>query len=304
MTSITYENIQLHAQEPLARISRLGVGGPADYIAQPCSLEELKATLAFCHENGLSWRVVGACSNILFSDSGFRGCIIVMTVFDADVCTIEKGIAHVSAGMMNARMLHRCAEEGFGGLEFLAAIPGTIGGAVVMNAGCIDYTDGAPKMVGESVAYVDVVDAEGNPRRLMRRDIQFSYRSSSLRDAIVVAVGLRLAARPKDAVFREIDQNVKTKGTVIPWSAKTVGSIFKNPQSVPETAGMLIDRAGLKGLRNGGCRISLFHANVFENDRTGTAKDMWALIQKARTAVEKKNAIRLELEIDCIGDFT
>jgi len=199
--------------------------------------------------------------------------------------------------MRTSSFVKLCARNELGGIEFLSSIPGTIGGALIMNAGCQDYAQKTYKEIAHFVKSVDVV-REGAKMRLMRNDIVFDYRSSSLQHSIILAACFSLEHKAEGEVLRDSAFNSQEKAKRIPWGQKNLGSMFKNPPQCEYTAGQLIEKSELKGMRRGDICISQQHANVFLNTGNGSSQDVWYLINHVRDIVNKKFGLTLELEID------
>jgi UDP-N-acetylmuramate dehydrogenase len=285
--------------EPLERYSHIGIGGTADLYCEPCDRRELRACIEHCRQERIQYKVIGGGCNVLFADHGFRGCIIAMCQFEKDGLHFLEDTVFVSAGMSNQAFIRAAAEKGLGGMEFLACIPGTIGGALIMNAGCKDHASGKYEEIGDHVVSVSVFDQE-EERTVGAPDIQFAYRASSLNSYIVLGAELRLVPKARDVILTTVKQTMDIRSKTVPWDRKTLGSVFKNPVGDARSAGALLDKAGMKGESEGDITVSLQHANIFENRGKGTAKDMLALIARARQRVYETSGIRLELEIDYI----
>jgi UDP-N-acetylmuramate dehydrogenase len=291
--------IAIKRNEPLAQYSHICIGGTADFYCEPCDRRELRACIEHCRHERIQYKVIGGGCNVLFADHGFRGCIISMRQFEKAVLHFLDNSVFVSAGMSNTAFIRACAEKDLGGMEFLGCIPGTIGGALIMNAGCKDHSSGNYEDIGSFVISVSVFDQE-EERTVSVPDIQFAYRSSSLNSFIVLGAEMRIGPRTRDVILATVKQNMDIRSKTVPWDRKTLGSVFKNPVGDARSAGALLDKAGMKGESEGDIIVSLQHANIFENRGKGTAKDMLALIARARQRVYETSGIRLELEIDYI----
>lgn len=289
---------QVRLDEPMSRRTSLGIGGPADLWFEPENAQDLSGALAIARRRRVPWRVVGAGSNLLVADEGFRGMVVHLR---ADFVPVEVGSrkdlvrVSYSAGMRCAAAHRHAAESELVGLEFLAGIPGSLGGAVRMNAGTRlgDMAD--------VLEDVEVATADGC-RSVPASELSLGYRKAAIpRGGIVtrVAVLLRqvdpntlLSLRDRVRAETEWRDAAQPKG-------KSAGSTFKNPPG--GSAGRMIDEAGLKGRRIGGAFVSEKHANFLMSDGKATAKDMLELIDLCRSEVEAMFKVRLELEIELLG---
>ncbi|MFH1022912.1 MAG: UDP-N-acetylmuramate--L-alanine ligase [Planctomycetota bacterium] len=274
---------------PLAACTTFAIGGPAEYFAEPSDADALLGLLKFARGRGVPVRFLGNGSNLLIADEGVRGLVIRLGK-GLDFLRREGDEVVAGAGLDLARLVHQCQEWGLGGCECLAGIPGTVGGALVMNAGT------RHGCIGDVVREVCVADAGGAARRMERDALEFRYRGSNLRGMPVLDA--RLALRPADpAVLRETSRGILEKRRETqPLGWRNAGCVFKNPPGAG--AGRLIDEAGLKGFREGGVRVSEIHANFIVNDGRGTARDVRTLIERVREAIRVKHGIVLETEIE------
>jgi UDP-N-acetylmuramate dehydrogenase len=262
---------------PLAPYTTLKVGGPADFLVEPRDEEQAAAVLAAARDCDLPVRILGSGANLLVRDEGVRGVVLRLTHLNR-----RRGL-HVQAGYNFARLVKETAAEGLGGLEGLAGIPASVGGAVRMNAG------GRHGETGDAVAYVDVMDRHGGLRRLTREQVGFRYRGTGLGDAVVLAAGFALL--PREGVQAAFDAVMAAKKESQPFGAFSAGCMFKNPPG--GSAGRIIDECGLKGLRVGGASVSERHANFIVNDGGATAGDVLRLADLVRSRVP----VPLELEV-------
>lgn len=249
--------------------------------------------LELATQRGLPWIVLGLGSNVLVKDAGFPG-VVMRLGKGLDRFEMKGATAIVGAGMPAPILARRTAEAGFAGIERFIGVPGTVGGGIVMNAGC----HGAE--FAEIVTDVTVMDARGKLKQLSRKQISFKYRSSNI-EGIVLEAKLALAEEPP-AKLKELQSKLfrwRKAGT--PFDQPCCGSTFRNPGG-PKSAGMLIDECGLKGFTVGGAMISPLHANYFVNKGNATASDVLKLIDHARKTVAKKTGVTLELECKVIGD--
>ena len=278
------------------------VGGPAAYFAEPVTEEQLSKLLEWSQQGGLSHFILGNGSNVIFDDQGFQGLVISMRRFQNDLIKVDLDASRitVSAGVSLARLVRFCQESGLAGAEFLAQIPGTVGGALVMNAGFSRHS-GQRNEIGDLVEEVRALKATGQPVHLSRSDLSFSYRHSNLSTYILLEATLPLWRRSKDQIQQEMTANLNFRKTNQDVHEPNAGSIFKNPGPPQPSAGALIDQAGLKGKRIGGIQISEKHANYFVNKGGATCADVVALIKEVQKTVFHATGITLEPEVRIIS---
>jgi UDP-N-acetylmuramate dehydrogenase len=282
---------------PLARLTTVRVGGPADFFARPRRGEELGELLRWARERGLAVGVVGSGSNLLVSDEGFRGVVIKL---DGELADFERDGTRVVAGG-GARLpsvAAKAATWGLTGLEFGVNIPGTVGGAVRMNANAYGGE------LGRVLESVDVWTADGVDRRLPEQ-LGLAYRRSNIgggevvgRAAFALSEGDPAAIRSTMGGMRERRREAQPSGI------KTFGSTFRNPDDPGahgRTAGQLLEAAGCRGLTRGGARLSDKHANFVENAGGATTADVLAVMAAARRAVAERFDVRLEPEVQVLG---
>lgn len=280
---------------PLARLTTVGIGGPARGLARPGTLAELEQVVAWAARRGLPVVPIGLGSNLLAADSGVEA-LVVRLGGELAAVEIRGELLVAGGGAANAVCLHRVRAAGLGGFEFACAIPGTAGGGVKMNAGA--YGSDWSRVLVRAL----VVDAEGSGW-LTREELELGYRRSALLPGRVVArVEFRLAPRPPADVKRTIaDLNAQRKATQ-PTNRRTFGSVFKNPDH-ELGAGRMLEACGLKGHRIGGAQISPVHANFIENSGNATAGDALALMAEARRRALEQFGVLLEREVELVGDL-
>lgn len=280
---------------PLSRHTSLRIGGPADAMATPADREELGRLLALCAEHGLPIRVLGAGFNVLVSDAGLAGVVLRLKKLRRIDRVADDAIA-VEAGASHATITNYCVENGLAGLEFGAGIPGTLGGWLAMNAG-IGVRE--LKDVVRSVTWMDARGRLADP--VARADLDFRYRELAGLPPGAVLVAAELSVTPSDraTVKAEIDRLLAHRAETQPTDIPSCGSVFRNPPG--DYAGRLIEAAGLKGAREGGAEISTVHANFIVNHGGATAKDVLALVERARVKVRETTGVELETEVQLIG---
>jgi UDP-N-acetylmuramate dehydrogenase len=281
---------------PMDKHTTLRVGGKAEALCSVKSLAELREVLLYLRTQRIPSMVIGKGSNLLVRDEGFRG---VMIHLGGDLAVIERNnedrsMLFAGGGVPLVHLLNFCEQEGVGGLEFLAGIPGTAGGAVAMNAGAWGWD-----MAG-AVQEIELMTREGNLIRKDRSRLDFSNRHLGIRPgSIIVRAGLRVREENPLNVSSKVAAYLKQKKVNQPLEYPSAGSVFKNPPN--DHAGRLIDSAGLKGTKVGGAMISEKHANFIVNTGGAKAEDILALMALARGRVREKTGIDLELEIIVAG---
>jgi UDP-N-acetylenolpyruvoylglucosamine reductase len=278
---------------PLARLTTIGVGGPARALARPRTVPELESALRFAREQGMTVLPVGLGSNLLASDEGVDALVLRLEGELASV-EIDGDILRAGGGATNAVCLHRARAAGLGGLEFACAIPGTAGGGVRMNAGAYGR-DWADVLVRALVA-----TAEG-AAWLSAEDLGLAYRRSTLGPGdVVAAVEFRLEPRPPAEIKATVSELVARRKDTQPTNKRTFGSVFKNPEG-DLGAGRMLELCGLKGHRIGGATISPKHANFIENADGATSEDCVALMVESRRRAHEQYGVVLEREVVFAG---
>lgn len=290
-------NIEFLKNFPLKEFTTFKIGGKARYILFPKNKEQLTNVLALLKDKAINHVIVGNCSNILVSDKGFDGAII--TTVKIDFFKIDGNVIEAECGAMLSQVARKACEAGLKGLEFAVGIPGTVGGAVYMNAGAYD---GEIKDVFE---WAEVLDDNLNRLKLSKSDIRFSYRHSRLKEERMVllraAFCLQYASKEDIPPLQKANEFSKRRREKQPLSYPSAGSVFKRPPN--NFAGKLIEDAGLKGYRIGEACISEKHAGFIINLGDAKAEDVRKLIYLAQKTVYEKFGILLEPEIQFIGEF-
>ena len=281
--------------EPMARHTLYKIGGPADVFVHATRLGLLRSAVQFAAEHALALHVIGHGSNLLVPDDGVRGLVVRAALTTAHV---EGTALTVGAGVALPQAAALAAKHALGGLEFAVGIPGTVGGALVMNAGCHG------REIGELVEQVDVVARDGEVRTLARDECRFAYRTSNLREQGVAIAGATLRLVPDDAaaIEQRMGEHRAWRADTQPHGRPNAGCVFKNPPG--DAAGRLIDKAGCKGLGVGGAEVSTVHANFIINRDGATYADVTRLIETVRERVAAQFGIRLELELIILGADT
>jgi len=292
----------IKSNEPLSRHTSYAIGGPADILAWPADREDLRLLLHTIRARKLSYFILGGGTNLLVRDGGFRGVMIALQRMHT--IKIEReyrsiggsfAVVYAEAGALLATLLSFAVEQGFTGLEFAAGIPGTVGGAVCMNAGT------SLGEMGEIVESVTLISPDGELSTRNAEDMEFSYRTASVPEGhLVLEVRVVLRRDDKEKIKSRLKELLLTRKQRQPWGFPNAGSVFKNPLEQP--AGMLIERAGLKGRRVGGAQVSEKHANVIVNTGKAKATDVLELMENIKEKVLEASGVRLEPEIKIIGE--
>ena len=288
------ENIYLN--EPMKEHTTFRVGGPADCLLEIVDKEQLSAVLHYLSLIGLPYFVLGNGSNLLVGDKGYKGIILHIRGNMKEV-RVEGNIVIAQAGALLSQIAKVAYEHGLTGLEFAAGIPGTIGGAVVMNAGAYG---GEMKQVVETVS---VLDKNGNELNLSNDTMEFGYRTSSIKNNsfVVTEVKLQLSSGNKEEIKVKMEElSLKRKGKQ-PLEYPSAGSTFKRPEGY--YAGELIMNAGMRGFTIGGARVSDKHCGFVVNTGNACAADIYDVISQVQCVVKEKFQVELEPEVIMIGDF-
>ena len=281
---------------PMDRLTTFRVGGRAEAVCFPSDLPPLQRTVSYLHNDSIPYLVMGKGSNVLIKDGGIEGVVIILRGrLSAFEKTGKRGDTLLAGGgLAISKLLSYCGLEGLTGSEFLAGIPGTVGGAAFMNAGAFG------REMGDIVQEIMLVSGQGEQIVMPRSQLDFSYRESSVsKGSVIHSVKLKLQRDRKERVISRINNNLKKRKVAQPLNVPSAGSVFKNPPK--DYAGRLIEEAGLKGARVGGAMISPKHANYIINTGGAKAKDILALMDLARDRVNEATGILLEPEIKVIG---
>lgn len=277
--------------EPLARHSQFGVGGPADWFARVSSVDALQELLRRAHNEGIRVTMLGAGSNALILDSGVRGLVIR---YDDRTFHADGDVMRVGGGRMMPRTALDCARRGLGGLEFGIGVPGSCGASVYGNAGAFGTE------MRDVLLECEAVTPDGAElRRVSAEQCEFSYRHSAFKTTlagyVVVAAELRVERDDPSKVRARTDAIQARRKATQPYGVRSLGSVFKNPPG--DAAGRLLEACGLKGRRRGGAQISEKHANFIVNVHAATAADVTALVETAHDTVLEQFGIDLQREI-------
>ncbi|APH05347.1 UDP-N-acetylmuramate dehydrogenase [Bacillus weihaiensis] len=290
------ENIgKVLVNEPLAKHTTIKIGGPADLLIEPTNSESLEKALEIIKKHDVPWRAIGRGSNLLVADEGIRGVVIKIGT-GMDEMNIEGDVLTVGGGYSVIKLATIISKKGLSGLEFASGIPGSIGGAVYMNAGA-HGSDMSTILIKALVLFED-----GSLQWLTNEELEFSYRTSILqekRPGICVQAVLKLQEGKKEDIVGVMQKNKDYRRDTQPWNYPCAGSIFRNP--LPHYAGKLVEDAGLKGHQIGGAKISDMHGNFIVNAGGAKAKDVLDLIDFVKQTILEKYGVSMETEVEIIG---
>lgn len=286
------ENVLL--DEPMSAHTTFEIGGPADVYVVPGSIADLARVRRICEDTFTPMRFIGCGSDLLVSDDGLRGVVVQVRDNLADI-TVEGTVVRAQAGATNLAVAQAAQQAGLSGYEFACGIPGTVGGAAIMNAGAYD---GEFKDVCTSLT---CIDAEGKPLVVDAQEAQWSYRHSMMADAglVVAEVVLQLAPGDKDAIQARMDDLQARRAEKQPLEMPSAGSTFKRPQGY--FAGKLIQDSGMQGASVGGAQVSTKHAGFVVNTGHATASDVRQLIANVQSQVKDCFGVDLEPEVRMWG---
>jgi UDP-N-acetylmuramate dehydrogenase len=281
-------------QEPLSRHTSLCIGGPADYYIEVMSVAELIALRKLVARHKLPVFFLGAGSNLLVADRGIRGVVVHL---QGEFRRIEfKGaLVEVGAAVMLPTLARQAAEKGFAGLESLAGVPGTIGGGLVMNAGTREG------WLGSVVSSIDVVGDSLRVETLTADAFGFAYRKSNLEGRWILSARLALKSEEPASIMKRIETLLQYRSRTQPLATSNCGSVFKNPPEGP--AAQWIERAGFKGVLEGGARVSERHANFIINENKATAHHVRTLMTRIQEKVLQQFNVHLEPEVKLVGEW-
>lgn len=291
------EQVEILVAEPMKNHTTFRIGGPADALALPKTPEEVAEVVRFCHEHAQPYYVLGNGSNLLVSDEGYRGLVLQLYRNFNDIQVNGETIT-VQSGAMLAAVARTAYQTGLTGLEFASGIPGTIGGAVVMNAGAYG---GEMKNVLKEVT---VLTKEGEVLVIPAKALELGYRTSVIpkNGWIVLGAVLQLKKGDQEQILARMEELKEQRITKQPLDLPSAGSTFKRPEGY--FAGKLIMDAGLRGFTVGGAQVSEKHCGFVVNRGDATAADVWELICEVKRRVKEMTGVELEPEVKLLGDFT
>ena len=289
-------SIRLKKNISLSNFTTWKIGGPAEWIAQPKNKEEIKYLINWINKEKIPCNIIGAGSNLLINDKGLKGLSLCMRKLKGIQIDKSTGIIEVLSGEMLPTLARKAAVNGLHGLEWAVGIPGTIGGAVVMNAGA------QGDCISNYLESIRTLSLNGEYKRIQANDLNFGYRDSLLQKEklIVISARLKLEAGHKESKIRQItNENLNHRLKTQPYKYQSCGSVFRNPE--PLKAAKLIEELGLKGFRCGGAEISKIHSNFIINANKASSADVQGLIKYIQKKVLDAYGILLETEVKQCG---
>ncbi|MFE8695275.1 UDP-N-acetylmuramate dehydrogenase [Cytobacillus sp. FJAT-53684] len=290
------ENIgYIKENELLANHTTMKIGGPADLFIEPSSIDNLIKTMDLIREYKVKWIAIGRGSNLLVSDLGIDGAVIKLGKGLSSMEVIGTEVK-AGAGYSLVSLSTQISRKGLAGLEFASGIPGSVGGAVFMNAGAHGSD------VSKILSKAHILFEDGNVEWMTNEEMMFSYRTSVLqkqRPGVVIEAIFQLQEGDKDVIFSEMQRNKEYRKETQPWNFPCAGSIFRNP--LPNHAGKLIQDADLKGYSIGGAKVSDMHGNFIVNTGNATADDVLSLIQYIKDKIYELYQIEMHTEVEIIG---
>ncbi len=279
--------------ESMSKHTSFGIGGPALAFIEPKSVKDLQIIKLYAKEHQIDIFCIGSGSNLLVSDNGVDGFIISLGKSFKKV-SFNKNKCSAEAGVKLSKLVKDCIKQDLQGLETLIGIPGTLGGALIMNAGAFGNE------ISNYLTGIELLDKNGTIERKSANEIEFNYRSSNInKDDIILSAEFELAESTKSIIIKNRDKANLTRKSTQPLKFRSAGSVFKNPSNA--AAGYLIDHAGFKGKSFGGATVSDIHANFIINQADAKAEDVVKLIKFIRNAIYIKYSVMLELEITTLG---
>lgn len=287
----------VRTDEPMSRHTTFRIGGSADYFVMPKTKEEIQAVLVYCRKEKIASYIIGNGSNLLVGDKGFRGVIIQIDRTFGAVTFTDAYTVRAEAGVLLSKLAGEVAERSLTGFEFAFGIPGTVGGAVYMNAGAYGGE------IKDCIVSALVLDEENRMRTLTKEELSFSYRSSAAAQNgyVVLEAVFRFEKGDREAVFSKMAALTEQRREKQPLNYPSAGSTFKRPEGY--FAGKLIMDAGLRGYRVGGAMVSEKHCGFVVNEKDATAKDVRRLMADVDKRVFEKFGVHLEPEIRFVGEF-
>ncbi len=290
-------SLNIEGGKTLSKFTTLRVGGIAQWFAEPKNIKEIQFLLLWAKAKKIPCQIIGAGSNLLISDSELKGLSICTKKMHKNTLNIKSGILEAESGAHLPTLARQVAQAGLGGLEWAVGIPGTVGGAVSMNAGA----EGS--CVAEWLQSIQVLPINGGkPFEIVKKDLDFSYRHSLLQKEKLIVLSARFLLEPghnPKEISEITNQNLQKRTNSQPYHLPSCGSVFRNPE--PLKAGRLIEELGLKGHRIGGAAISTRHANFIVNTGQATANDIYQLITFIQKKVQDSHGVLLHPEVKQVG---
>ncbi len=284
----------IRRDEPLAKHTTLRVGGPADVYVEPADENDLVNVVKFCNENEIKFFILGRGSNLLVRDGGFRGVMICLSHSHFSKIEVAGERLHCGAGAKLKNVSVEAKRNNLSGVEFLEGIPGSVGGALRMNAGAMGG------QTFDAVESVRIMDFDGNISEMSPKEMSVDYRScATLKNHIALGAVFKCTPQPREEIERRMKAFSQKRWESQP-AAPSAGCMFKNPAAIP--AGKLIDEIGLKGASVGGAMVSLEHGNFIVNGGSATSRDVLELISILKAKARAERGIELHTEVEIIGE--
>lgn len=279
----------------LKNFTTFKVGGKVDFLVIPENEEDIRITLSIARDKDMPLYIIGKGSNLLVSDNGVRGIIIRISKINFNRFDLKTSVLKSESGVLLSKLISYTVEKELSGMESLLGIPGTLGGAITMNAGTNGFS------ISQILREVKVMDKDGKVKVVSKEELGFSYRSSKIMEKkfIILEVAMELKKFKKDLINESLKRNFEKRKKTQPYSYPNAGCIFKNPKE--KQAGWLIEKAGCKGLRVGGAEVSTKHANFIVNRGNATFSDIVKLMKLVRDRVLFKFGIELKPEVLILG---
>ena len=287
--------MEVRLMEPMCRHTSFRTGGPADWFVIPDTSEELAAALAVCKKTDTPWYILGNGTNLLVGDKGIRGAVFSMERFDR--MEVSGTRIRAGAGLLLSRLANGALKEGLSGLEFAAGIPGSVGGAAVMNAGAYGSE------IKNCLVSAAALDPEGRVHTYKAEELSLGYRTSRFLTSgeIVLEAEFSLERGKKEEIQAKMEELSRKRREKQPLEYPSAGSTFKRPEGY--FAGQLIEEAGLKGFSVGGASVSEKHAGFVINRERATSADILSLCREVQARVDGRFGVKLELEVRLLGEF-
>lgn len=287
--------MEVRLMEPMCRHTSFRTGGPADWFVIPDTPEELAAALAVCKKTDTPWYILGNGTNLLVGDKGIRGAVFSMEQFDR--MEVSGTTIRAGAGLLLSRLANGALKEGLSGLEFAAGIPGSVGGAAVMNAGAYGSE------IKNCLVSAAALDPEGRVHTYKAEELSLGYRTSRFLTSgeIVLEAEFSLERGKKEEIQAKMEELSRKRREKQPLEYPSAGSTFKRPEGY--FAGQLIEEAGLKGFSVGGASVSEKHAGFVINRERATSADILSLCREVQARVDGRFGVKLELEVRLLGEF-
>lgn len=288
--------VEILRHEPLAHYTHTKTGGPADYLAFPTNVQETKSLLAYANQADLPVTVVGNASNLIVRDGGIRGLVMILTKMNTITADDQAHTVTAESGAALIKTTQVAQVHALSGLEFAAGIPGSVGGAIFMNAGAYGGE------ISEAAISAEILTPAGEIRTLSREELDFGYRHSSVQDYHDIVLSATFALTPGDgtAIQAQMDDLNAKRAAKQPLDLPSCGSVFKRPEG--HYTGQLIQEAGLQGLKWGGAQVSTKHAGFIVNIDHATATDYLELIHHIQEVIWQEDQVKLETEVRIIGE--